>query len=452
MADSWIADANKFFVTTYNNLADATKNGASWVAEQTGGSVTWIWGTLKGNWEPNRSDSQIIADAALGFVPFVGQVLDIRDLIACVYALKNEKDTNSQVFKWIDLVLAVLGTIPGAGDIAKAVLKIIFLKIRRFGANHLGRAIKASIEPIKSLMRDEKVVKVIGHNNLKIAYQKTISKCRSWAGSLNAQTVLNQWKVLNDRLSGYLYTYRHLIPDDAASFIRTLLADSQRLLNQAAKPLQDAVERVKKILNEIANELEKEMGGAHVARVSQKTPVRFTKHDPNIVRGWPNWRKGVYGEKVSDNYMLNLGAKNELSEYRQMRLLHDKPNGRGLDGVYTHPNPPPAYVVTETKLRTAADEYVDSDGTGKKTKNPLDLLGETKGSGKQMSDKWVSDRLADAVGDTRNKPEEALRKAEKIKTGGYEKWLMIVDTNGEVVGVYKVNSSATQLETLPIRK
>lgn len=115
MADSWITDANKFFVTTYNNLADATKNGASWVAEQTSGSVTWIWGTLKGNWEPNRSDSQIIADAALGFIPLVGQVLDVRDLIACVYALKNEKDTNSQVYKWIDLVLAILGTIPRGG-------------------------------------------------------------------------------------------------------------------------------------------------------------------------------------------------------------------------------------------------------------------------------------------------------------------------------------------------
>lgn len=300
MADSWLEESNRFFGKVYDNLADAVKNGAGWVAEQTGGSVTWIWGTLKGNWEPNRSDSQIIADAALGFVPFVGQILDVRDLIACVYALKNEKNADGQIYKWIDLVLAVLGTIPGAGDIAKAVLKIIFLKIRRFGANHLGRAVKAAIEPIKGLMRDEKVVKVIGHNNLKTAYQKTISKCRNWAGSLNAQTITGQWKVLNDRLSSYLSTYRHLIPDDAASYIRTLLADSQRLLDQSAKPLQDAVERVKKILNGIADELEKEIGGAHVARVSQKTPVRFTRHDPNIVRKWNNAKKGLYGEIISD--------------------------------------------------------------------------------------------------------------------------------------------------------
>lgn len=440
MADSWITDANKFFVTTYNNLADATKNGASWVAEQTSGSVTWIWGTLKGNWEPNRSDSQIIADAALGFIPLVGQVLDVRDLIACVYALKNEKDTNSQVYKWIDLVLAILGTIPGAGDIAKAVLKIIFLKIRRFGANHLGRAIKASIEPIKSLMRDEQVVKVIGHNNLKIAYQKTISKCRSWAGSLNAQTVLNQWKVLNDRLSGYLYTYRHLIPDDAASFIRTLLADSQRLLNQAAKPLQDAVERVKKILNEIANELEKELGGAHVARVSQKTPVRFTKHDPNIVRKWSNAKKGLYGEIISDDYMRSKGFKNMLPESRQVRSLEDVPKGRGIDGVYELPPPPESrYVVTETKFRNAAGEYVDSDGSLTKAKSVGALLGNTQGSGKQMSEKWIKDRLFKEVG---------KKQADTIHKSGYESWLMIVGPDGEVAEIYKLNAKAEVIGTV----
>ena len=85
--------------------------------------VTWIWGVLKGDWGGERSDSQIIADAVLGFVPFLGQVLDIRDLAACIYALNNNKDRTPTHQKWVALTLAIFGTIPGAGDVAKASLK-----------------------------------------------------------------------------------------------------------------------------------------------------------------------------------------------------------------------------------------------------------------------------------------------------------------------------------------
>lgn len=437
MFDSFTDAANNFFSKVYNNLADAAKNGAKWVAEKTDGSVTWIWGTLKGNWEPNRSDSQIIADAALGFVPFVGQVLDVRDLIACIYALTNEKDSKGQIYKWIDLVLAILGTIPGAGDVAKAVLKIIFLKIRRFGANNLSKAIKASIEPIKGLMRDEKVIQVIGHNNLNKVYRATIGKCRSWAGSINAQTIINQWKELNGRLGGYLDTYRHLIPNDAATYIRTLLADSRSLLAKSARPLQDAVERVKKILNEIADELEKEAGGLQAARMSQKTPVPLVRHDPRIVRGWSNAKKGLYGEIISDDHMRKKGFTNMLPENRQVRSLEDMPKGRGIDGIYSNPKPPPPYVVTETKFRTAAGEYADSDGSLSKAKKVEDLLGKTR-DGKQMSEPWIRRRLPKEIGDA---------KANKVRQN-YESWLIIVGLEGEVVEIYKLDTNARVIGTV----
>lgn len=121
-----------------------------------------------------------------------------------------------------------------------------------------------------------------------------------------------------------------------------------------------------------------------------------------------------------------------LSSERQMRLLEGKPTGRGIDGVYANPKPPPPYIITETKFRTNAGEYIDSDGSLSKANRVEDLLGSSK-DGKQMSDEWIKNRLLSAVGDPSI--------AKDINAKGYDKWLMIVDDNGKVIEIYKIGST-----------
>ena len=125
-----------------------------------------------------------------------------------------------------------------------------------------------------------------------------------------------------------------------------------------------------------------------------------------------------------------------LTVNRWVRSLEDAPKGRGIDGIYGNPNPPPPYVVTETKFRTDADQYVDSDGTLTRAKSPLGLLGNTKSSGRQMSDQWVNDRLEKEIGD----------KARDVRQGGYEKWLMIVGPDGKIEAIHKLNPGATGIK------
>ena len=74
--------------------------------------------------------------------------------------------------------------------------------------------------------------------------------------------------------------------------------------DRAVRPLQSAVNEVKGTLNGIADALEKEAGGLQAARVGNKTPIRLERHDPNIVRGWNHAKKGLYGELISDEYMV----------------------------------------------------------------------------------------------------------------------------------------------------
>lgn len=136
------------------------------------------------------------AIVVFGFVPFLGKVLDIRDLAACIYALNNDKDRTPTHQKWVALTLAIFGTIPGAGDVAKAALKIILLKIRKMGANNVGRAVQAALMPIRRLLRDEQLVKLVGSQRLQNVYHAMADWCRDKAKSLAVQDIINRWKVL----------------------------------------------------------------------------------------------------------------------------------------------------------------------------------------------------------------------------------------------------------------
>jgi hypothetical protein len=114
----------------------------------------------------------------------------------------------------------------------------------------------------------------------------------------------------------------------------------------------------------------------------------------------------------------------QLSDDRQKRLLEQLPTGRGIDGVYMKPwgEPPPPYVVTETKFRTG----------GKATPSDLSM---TK-AGKQMSGPWIRARIVDAV-DDEAKADAILR--------GYDSWLMVVDESGKVVDITKLDAKGNAL-------
>ena len=115
--------------------------------------------------------------------------------------------------------------------------------------------------------------------------------------------------------------------------------------------------------------------------------------------------KGVYGEAMSDQYMDGKGFEKMNGDLVQ---VGDKPLGQGIDGVWKNGSPPPEYVITESKYGSSQLSTL-KDGT------------------KQMSDKWVSDRLDNAVGE---EAADDIRYASS--RGQVQKWLLQVDSNGNV--------------------
>lgn len=90
-----------------------------------------------------------------------------------------------------------------------------------------------------------------------------------------------------------------------------------------------------------------------------------------------NTPKGNYGEMKTDIDLEEAGYT-RLSTTRVTSVY--SPTHHGIDGVYKSPNPPPSYIIVESKYGTAQ-------------------MSTTVGSGPQMSSRWIfGSRLDDAVG------------------------------------------------------
>ncbi|MCM1006349.1 MAG: polymorphic toxin-type HINT domain-containing protein [Ruminococcus flavefaciens] len=113
-----------------------------------------------------------------------------------------------------------------------------------------------------------------------------------------------------------------------------------------------------------------------------------------------NKQKGNYGEMKMDQYYEGQGY--ERVSLDSIESLDD-PIHHGIDGVYHKADGEPPYVVAEAKYGSSQ-------------------LSNTKSSGKQMSERWITDRLESAVGKDL---------ADEILLEGYDRQLIRVNV-GEV--------------------
>jgi hypothetical protein len=136
-------------------------------------------------------------------------------------------------------------------------------------------------------------------------------------------------------------------------------------------------------------------------------------------------RKGNYGEMKTDVHMEGITKLNgkdvEIQRISDDRVVDVDQKGRqGIDGVYENSNPPPQYIIVESKYGSS------------------DLNPNTK-DGPQMSDPWIENRLEDAVG---------KNKADDITSSGYERVLSQVDENGNVT-TSRIDSNGNVIGTWP---
>ena len=114
----------------------------------------WFWEAVEGDFNENRSTSQILVDAGISMIPLVDQICDLRDLIAnCRKLLRDQSD----VWNWVALVLTLIGLFPALGSLVKGVLKIFFGFVRRSGGEKIAEAVDGAMTWAISFVRRRQV-------------------------------------------------------------------------------------------------------------------------------------------------------------------------------------------------------------------------------------------------------------------------------------------------------
>lgn len=84
----------------------------------------WAWGAMIGEFNPSPTLGQTIVAGLISIIPVADQVSDIRDLVANVLKLTDEKERENKE-NWINLALTAFGLIPTIGSVVKTLIKVI---------------------------------------------------------------------------------------------------------------------------------------------------------------------------------------------------------------------------------------------------------------------------------------------------------------------------------------
>lgn len=119
-------------------------------------------GAIRGDFNEDPTFWNVCAQIGVGFVPYAGQVADIRDLINALDEMFN-RGGYKKFLSWMNLILILIGFVPGIGDAIKAVgrgaINIVKRSAFRVGRGLWEAANRHLIEPLVKHLFPEAIQK-----------------------------------------------------------------------------------------------------------------------------------------------------------------------------------------------------------------------------------------------------------------------------------------------------
>lgn len=387
------------------NTDEAVKAGAksdrgSWLSSLKDESISFLKGDNTAPWA-------IFAETVIGCVPILGQIVDARDIIK---GLVEVSGAPASPMAWFDLITALIGVIPGGGDLVKGCLRGIkkgttpiedMLAVLR--KQYTGDVEKLLRETLDISKIRGKFNEVLGNASLTKQFspevQKSISTIRN---NLDAQ-----FKAFQQEVDGWLAKGRKTSAD-APNAKKAPGAPDKKPGSGEHEGHQNKADQTDPAQKNVPNSSTQKT--APLSAIANKELGVLGEHMADYhcqeVKGW--------GHPAShDRGQVNDAKLND--EGKLVQLWPQRIRGRGIDAVWVTSKQPKPYAIVEAKasykpnktlgvlLRELDDK---TESKGRRSGGASKRRGGSSGGGKtttsagatsdnvsQMSIEWVNDRL-----------------------------------------------------------
>lgn len=372
--------------------------------------LSWVQEVVEGRGD---SAAQMIVTVVLGCIPYVGQAVDVYNILRCIYGLTKAPSSTES---WIALVLALIAIVPLFGD----ALKNVFMMMRN--GKKMGRILDSLPNKVRGNI--EKWFREL--NWVQYARELSRSVDDIFAGMIDVlEYRVTKWVLGREGVQKLIQQLRNL-KQMAARKINEAM-DSLRQMHQRA--LQDPLPST----SGHTPALPKPKAGARPTPGTQApTSVpKNTSGTPTPASGQASGTKrqsqrstqskhkiGVSGEHIADYYYVRRQHTRKKVSHGGHLYEMTQPNGKtalghnGIDHVWHSSKLPLGYRVSDTKgsgkpfhrtLETAQavwqgleygiDAYLGEEDE-KKARGAVNS--RTTLDGKQLSHRWVAAKIRTA--------------------------------------------------------
>lgn len=209
----------------------------------------WLWEAIQGDFNDNRSVGQIAFDAGIAFIPVIDQICDVRDIIANCRSIAKSDEKADNTWKWVALVLTLIGLFPSLGSVVKGVLKIFFLFVRRYGGDKIIKAVNDAMTWVITFLRKREVQQYLRHLQIDEVFKWLADAIKAVRGKVNVSTLLAAFDRVIAVMKGLLekVTWLPSVGKKAQAAIDEVLKVrklADKHLGAALKPVQDVLDAI----------------------------------------------------------------------------------------------------------------------------------------------------------------------------------------------------------------
>jgi len=363
--------------------------------------LTWVQEVVEGRGD---SAAQMLVSVVLGCIPYVGQAIDVYNILRSLYTLTRAP---AAVDGWISLVLSLIAIVPVFGD----ALKNVFMMLRN------GKKMGRILDSLPNKVRGD---------------------IEKWFRQLNwAQYARELTKSVDDILAGMVDVLEYRVTNWVLGRqgVQKLIKQLQELKSLAKRKIDEAMANLRQAHQRaLRDPLPTTSGNSTIGTSTAKLPTPGSQTGGTVRQtsagtttpssGTANGTKrqsdrstlsrsqlGASGEHIADYYFVKRQRNRSKVSFNGNLFEMRQPGHQGIDHVWHGSRLPHGYRVSDTKgtggpfhkLETAKAVYqaleygIDAYlGEEDESKAKGAVNSKPTKAGKQMSHMWISEKIASA--------------------------------------------------------